>query len=306
MPLAAWTTLLGSGCSKQESTSRIWNVTCADGREYVLKQPTLWAPEERRQQLVREFRVLSHLHGHGVPVAMPVVTDDGAICAEQAGDLYVLLPRIPYDTGVPEEHPDAVGVYRRVGAAIARLSVALADCPFPVPSDEIDIAELITPERWDRLSAADPELGAKLARIAPAMRAATAGLPRQLTHGDCHDGNLLLRDGRVAGFIDVDYLVTAPRIGDVNRWLGNRILWALEAPDERWPAFLRLVDSFLAGYSEVSPLTEQELSALGPALLVNELDTAQWCLDEGDTSSSYATGLFHACHWLADRGAALR
>jgi hypothetical protein len=61
-----------------------------------------------------------------------------------------------------------------------------------------------------------------------------------------------------------------------------------------------------AGYSEVSPLTEQELSALGPALLVNELDTAQWCLDEGDTSSSYATGLFRACHWLADRGAALR
>jgi hypothetical protein len=41
-------------------------------------------------------------------------------------------------------------------------------------------------------------------------------------------------------------------------------------------------------------------------LLVNELDTAQWCLDEGDTSSSYAIGLFRDCHWLADRWAALR
>lgn len=62
----------------------------------------------------------------------------------------------------------------------------------------------------------------------------------------------------------------------------------------------------LAGYSEVSPLSDHELAALGPGLLVNELDSADWEIGEGHDSSSYTTGLFRACHWLADRGAALR
>ncbi|GAB3405505.1 hypothetical protein [Flindersiella endophytica] len=84
------------------------------------------------------------------------------------------------------------------------------------------------------------------------------------------------------------------------------MLWALRAPDRRWPTFLWLVDALLAGYSEVSHLSDQELAALGPGLLVNELDSADWEIGEGHGTSTYATGLIRAAHWLADRNAELR
>ena len=288
------------------ATGRVTHVASADGREYVLKQPMSWDPAAPRLRLAREFRLLSHLHGSGVPVALPIVTDDGSVCAEADGELYVLLPRITFDDGPPEERPDAIDVYRRVGAAIARLDQALADCPYPLSSYELVIDERIKPETFRRVLAADPPLAAKLDRLYPTLRATVAGLPQRLTHGDCHDGNLLLRDGHVVGIIDLDHLTTTPRICDLIRWLGNRILWALREPDDRLPTFLTLVDALLAGYSEVSPLSDQELAALGPGLLVNELDSADWEIGEGHESSTYVTGLIHAAHWLADRGAALR
>lgn len=309
MPLAAWTSLLGSGYVISPGpgrNGRVTHVASADGREYVLKRPMSWDPAAPRLRLAREFRLLSHLHGSGVPVALPIVTDDGSVCAEVDGELYVLLPRITFDDGPPEERPDAVDVYRRVGAAIARLDQALANCPFPLSSYELVIDERIKPETFRRVLAADPVLAAKLDRLYPKLRATCAGLPQRLTHGDCHDFNLLLRGGHVVGIIDLDHLTTVPRICDVTRWLGNRILWAMREPEERWPTFLALVDALLAGYCEVSPLSDRELAALGPCLLVNELDSADWEIGEGHDPSTYLTGLIHAAHWLADRGAALR
>lgn len=56
----------------------------------------------------------------------------------------------------------------------------------------------------------------------------------------------------------------------------------------------------------MSPLSDRELAALGPGVLVNELDSADWEIGEGDNSSTYVAGLIHAAHWLADRDAALR
>lgn len=305
MPLAAWTSVLGPDHDLHVGTDRIWYVTTTDGREFVLKKPMSWDPDAPRLRLAREYRILSHLGAAGVPVAAPIITDDGNICAAEGDDLYVLLPRIRFDTGMPEERPDAPDAYRRVGAAIAGMDVALANCPFGIASYEIVLDQRLTPETCPLLRVADPALARKLDRLAAPMRAATAGLPQQLTHGDCHDGNVLLRDGHVAGFIDLDHLSTAPRICDANRWLGNRILWAMQSPAERWPIFVTLVDALLAGYDEVGGLSEQERRAIGPALLINELDTAEWCLGQGDDSSSYATGLIRACHWLADRDATL-
>ena len=239
-------------------------------------------------------------------VAVPIVSDDGDICVERLGAFYVLLPRIPCDVGSLEERPDAADVYREVGTAIARMHLALEGCPFTISSYEIVLDQRLTPQTFPRLRETEVALARTLDRLAPAMRDATFGLPRQLTHGDCHDGNVLLRDGQVAGFIDLDHLSTAPRICDVNRWLGNRMLWAMGSPGERWPIFVSLVKALLEGYDDANALSDQERRALGPALLLNELDAAEWCLGEGDDSSSYVTGLIRACHWLADRDAVLR
>jgi hypothetical protein len=50
------------------------------------------------------------------------------------------------------------------------------------------------------------------------------------------------------------------------------MLWAIRAPNIRWPIFVTLVDALLEGYDEVSPRSCQERQALGPALLINERD----------------------------------
>ncbi|WP_152360262.1 phosphotransferase enzyme family protein [Microlunatus speluncae] len=305
MPLEAWASVLGSDPIVAEPDGRVRQVTAEDGREYVLKRPMVWDPEAPRLRLAREFRILSVLQGARVPVALPVITDDGCICTERDGEFYLLLPRIPFDIDDLEQRPDAREIYRRVGEAIARMLLALADCPYPSGSYEVVLDERVGPAAFPLLRAADPDLARQLDRLSPRLAAATAGLPRQLTHGDCHDGNILIREGHVVGFIDLDHLSTAPRICDVNRWLGNRVLGAMAAPRERWPAFLTMVQALLSGFDAVSRLSRQERDALGPALLINELNAAEWSLGQGDDSSSYVTGLIRTCHWLADRDAQL-
>lgn len=67
---------------------------------------------------------------------------------------------------------------------------------------------------------------------------------------------------------------SAPANGDDLYVLIPRIRFDTGAPEERPDA-----------------LSDRERRAIGPALLINELGTAEWVLGRGDDSSSYATGV---------------
>jgi hypothetical protein len=86
--------------------NHIWRVTGEDGRQWVLKNlpdiPPGVAP-------VEEYRVLGYLQAAGLPVAAPIITDDGMIAfnanlrthpdeAQPTGrHAYSLMPLLPND-----------------------------------------------------------------------------------------------------------------------------------------------------------------------------------------------------------------
>jgi Ser/Thr protein kinase RdoA (MazF antagonist) len=301
--LAAWQSVLGEASVEplaQTYGDNAWVVSAADGSEYILKRFHTIAVGEPLLRLACEHRVLTHLHRYGVPVAVPLVTDDARLYASDGSDVYVLSPRLPGEQGSPESRPDAAAVYTRIGAAFGLLHEALAEYPHAVPSYVVVAAEGLTPESLAPIREFDESLANKVDRLRDDLIARLDGLPRQLLHGDPHDGNLLLSDGQVTGFIDIDHLPVGPRIGDLARYLANRMLGPIASPDELMPRFRTLVIALLDGYASVNPLPPAERAAIYPAILLRALSNVTWCVSQADRTSSYVTDSVRTAHWLAD------
>ena len=145
----------------------IWRVTGEDGRQWVLKRLPEWPPGVSP---VEEYRVLCYLQARGLPVAVPVVTDDGLI-AHNADNL---------GTGPNEKRPTGPHAYAHI----------------PLHTLPGELRALVDPSR-DRLWSA------------------LTDLPTQLIHGDCNVGNVLVYDGEVSGYLDLDHLPRGPRVRDL-------------------------------------------------------------------------------------------
>lgn len=246
----------------------LWRVVAEDGRHYVLKHlpefPSGIGP-------VDEFRVLCYLQASGLPVAVPVVTDEGRLTLSAGDRAYALIPFLPNDPAVRE----SVALADTIGAGIGRLDRALADCPWQVSCHTDDP---ITDTLGDRLHRLPDALHAVVARRADALREALADLPAQLSHGDCNIGNVLVHDGRVTGYIDLDHLAIGPRVRDLSYYLATRLeahINNANGDPDRMAAVLR---NYVAGYHSVHPLTDRELAAVIPLMFTIEVAFADWSL----------------------------
>lgn len=275
----------------------IWRVIAEDGREWVLKHLPEYPPGVGP---VEEYRVLCYLQAAGLPVAVPVVTDDGLIAynadnlrtelsqKEPTGkEAYALIPLLPNDSRLPESAELAY----TIGAGIGRLDRALADCPWHVTSFTDDPAPEILQKRYPALP---DELRAVTDPLRERLYAAIVDLPTQRTHGDCNAGNVLLHDGAVSGFIDLDHLPTGPRIRDLSYYLVSR-LRALSEPDTLAAALRH----YVAGYESTFPLTEREIAAVVPMMLTVEIGVADWhATGWGADPESYRENLRNI-EWIA-------
>jgi Ser/Thr protein kinase RdoA (MazF antagonist) len=160
-------------------------------------------------------------------------------------------------------------LYRNIGKAVAGLHAALALYPYEIRSFVIDpysgLYNLILPDLYaaGAACAAEAEI---LFALRGEMETALGNLPRQRIHGDCHDGNVCLENGRVSGFIDTDHLPLGPRLFDICEYLIHIIKWDAGDPFKT-EAFLRLFPEFIRGYLEVVPLTDGEKHAIWHMLL---------------------------------------
>ena len=275
--LEAWTSVVGKARlhSMPLVNNPLWRVVAEDGREFVLKRLPEYPPGVGP---VEEFRVLTYLQAAGVPVALHVVTDTGAINTVAGDRTYALFPFLPSDPGNHELGSDAAATSHAIGAAIGRLDRVLADCPWQVRSYVDDPASDILGESLAKLPA---ELTRVVAPFTDRLWAAVAGLPTQRTHGDCNTGNVLVRGTRVSGFIDLDHLPIGPRVRDLSYYLVSRLSQHLSQPEtaERdVAAMMAVLGDYVAGYQETCPLSEQELAAVVPLVLLVEIGSASWSL----------------------------
>lgn len=306
--VGAWSRIVGAARLEPMETvsNQLWRVIAEDGREWVIKRLPEWAPGAGP---VDEYRVLLHLQRSGVPVAVPMITDDGLIAhnADKLGtgpteklptgsSAYALIPYLRSDPGLVET-PELA---HTIGSAIGRLDRALADCPWPVTSFTDDPARDILQDRFGGM----PE---SLRTLALPFRESTyeavVGLPTQrVTHGDCNLGNLLVHDGEVTGFIDLDHLPSGPRIRDLSYYLTSRLSAHLDHGEPE--AMTAMLPHYLEGFRQACPVTDREFAAVVPLMLAVAIGGADWVFRGRGADSPAYQGSLRTVERLARTAAA--
>lgn len=274
-------------------------VTAESGERYVLKEVAKGQPLERRlERLAAEHRLLRYLDRCGVPVPAPLTADDGRTYVrypEDGAALYTLHSMLPNsgakrsdggDSGpaVPTwEQPE---VWANVGAAIGRLHTALAAHPGEIVSWHMALPTRVRENalpavrrhlRGEHLAALDAVFDGLVDEVCAAL----AGLPEQHIHGDCHGGNILIADGEVSGFIDLDHLPLAPRVYDLFYLPPDRLKWRIDEPGAP-EALLPLFPHLIAGYEREHTLTLCERAALWPGMLATQRFFIQAFAEQGN------------------------
>lgn len=256
-------------------TNPVWLAMTDDQRQFVLKELPEYPPGVGP---VDEFRVLCHLASVGIPVALPVITDDGRLMATIGEQRYSLLPWFAHDDGNHELRADAAVICRSIGGAIGRLDAALAACPWQPPSFVDDPAREVLDDTLPKL----PELASMVAPVKDRLWKAVHDLPTQLTHGDCNTGNVLIRATDVVGFLDLDHLPIGPRVRDLSYFLASRLRHHLAhqpTAEHDSRAWIAALPHYLAGYRSALPLTDRELAAMVPLIVVTEIGSTAWCVN---------------------------
>jgi Ser/Thr protein kinase RdoA (MazF antagonist) len=322
--LAAWSGVLGSPWVRVPTrvlvAGRVWEVTDQRGFRYALKRISA-ASGDAVRRFTDEARILAYLHQRELPVAVPVLGDNGNVYATDGGDalsgsLWALTPMLPAGEDTSEEviSASAAARYHHVGATIARMHVALVECPFAIDAS-LEGRGRLGPDRflelWRHLEIALPAsvLADLTACVDPWLEAMLRALDEphvQRVHGDVHGGNILTDHGAVTGIIDLDHLPLAPRSYDLGYYLAFCVHWYigqldLRPPVERTVAFEAY--HLLSGYASNSALTLREtdaLPAMGLAVALILLD--YFLTSQGIVEESWV----RTAHWITEHPDTLR
>lgn len=284
--LGAWSEVFSPPVISERTPGRVWELAAERGDRYVLKKVSTFGAPDPVRRFTGEARILGYLLQRGVPMAVPVLTDDGkAYAADGDGALYAVFPML-LSGGADDPKMDPV-LLENMGAAIARMHDALADCPFGIESWKVGPGTLIA--SWQVLEDGLPaDIFSRLsARVRPRWDSIVRALSAapQRVHGDVHGGNILTDGREVTGIIDCDHLPLAPRGYDLGYYMAFGVQWRLAASqpsppvDEAMPVIVR---HLLTGYDAVSCLTRQENDDLPALALAAALGLVDYFIREHD------------------------
>ena len=251
----------------------VYKIEANRGQWLILKRLTLkhiGGNESRKiNRLHLEYDVLSHLHKSGIPVALPILSDDGQPYVTFGKELYCLSPCLVNNPGVIRNASERDMLYRNYGCALARLHQALETYPDRDIASRTWRTDLIRQVFDEAIPCIfenqSPEQHRALTRmvseIEPKMRALCSALPEQLIHRDCNPGNVLVDHFEVSGFVDCDHFSIGTRIFDLGYFLVHLVKW--DVGNERETAmWLNHYNQVIIGYETVQPLQKQERDAL--------------------------------------------
>lgn len=218
----------------------------------------------------RQVRLMKALSAHGLGAPVIPAQDGREIVTEGDTDM-ILMPRL---SGAPA---NAVGMMkepetaRAVGEGLARLHAALRECDSALCEEE----DLVKTLREWAIPAAAKEIGLDetwTREYLSAFSALYPHLPVQIVHRDPNPDNMLMENGRVAAFLDLDLSRILPRIFDL-AYASTGILvdaFGSLAPEERL-AYFDAAKQIWQGYDEAAPLCDAERRALPLMVVAIEL-----------------------------------
>ena len=203
-----------------------------------------------------------------VPVPLATSHSDTVALDVDSARTAALFPRIP---GVHLDEDQSEGV-ARAASAFATLDLAFSTIDrtdSPAPSFSGDL-EAVHPAVSD-LAQLGPAVGAPVmrlvARAAEIAQPTYASLPSQLIHGDFAFGNVLMRDGRVRGVLDFEFVGRDVRAMELAG--GLALVVSKNAAGQLWRPYLR-------GYLSTLPLDPAEIAALPALALVHVAIVVVW------------------------------
>lgn len=274
-------------------------VTTKCGERFILKNI---ASSLNAERIDTEYNLLRHLQAFGVPVAVPIPPDSGQLCVRDQDGVYLLYPMLPADQTIP---PGGIEeVYANIGAAVARLHVALAAYPGQVDSWTMDLPRTLAEEAVPRIARAltgdDKDAFQRVWMLLHEdMSAALTALPTQLIHGDCHGGNYLLYRGDVSGFVDLDHLPTGPRVYDIGYLLAD-MAKAQFVDIHAHRGWLQRFQHVVIGYQRENTLSRREKDALWFVMLATQLLFVDWFFQHG--RDELARKNLEAFYWIHRNG----
>lgn len=240
-------------CSGQVATSRAvgsaLHLVSSSGHYFLKQRPSA-------EQAAREIELHGFLRERGLPVPECLPTSSGEpFVAHGDGSravsyLYRALPgqHLPSFDGKL-----GLGRARRVGQALGRLHLAMAEVPSSAGFDRYGAEARIV----DELGAAGEPYDVPLAQRIAARCTPSSTLPQQLIHRDFHLYNLLFSGETLSGYLDFDLAQRGPRLFDVcycsMETLAQRFD-ELAFPDY----WFRVLGAILKGYTEYVALTDLE------------------------------------------------
>jgi Ser/Thr protein kinase RdoA (MazF antagonist) len=296
--------IVGAAISPSSSglNNESWFVDAPSGR-YVLR---LYAVVPAAAVEV-EHALLAQLRSAGLPFATPRPVAPAGSPTTWAWVATLGEPRAAaLFERIAGEHPDDAdeSAVEAAAEAFARLDLALA----PMRTDRsaftgrIETVHPLVPD-LDHLDELGPEGAAFVRRMREASKLRGALEPRQIVHGDFAFGNVLLRDGRVTGILDLEVATEDARAAELG--VALRLVLSKSTRERLWLPLLR-------GYLRAAPLTATEIDALPTLASQHDAVVLAWWLgrlrsgarDIRPLTQRVAEALDRE-RWLADHGPAL-
>jgi Ser/Thr protein kinase RdoA (MazF antagonist) len=261
-------------------TTSVARVVTGQGPEMMLKRTSAIDGTELR--LVEQAELTRQLFERGVRVAVPMVALDGQPVVHMDDAVFTLTSRL---TVRAPGLPDRAEVWSSVGGQLATLHTALEQCAARAHGWTMDLPRQLEEEIWPTLDAVADVIGPLLPAVADRVELANrvAGLPQQRLHGDTHGGNILLDRLGVYGIVDFDEIPIGPRVNDVGYYAADLVKNRNDLPG----GVVEIIGNVVAGYHRAAVLSQREVDALVPLMIVTELRFLWWFRTSDDNLAQF-------------------
>lgn len=245
--------------------NRVYQIGIEDAQPLIAKfyRPQRWSDE----QILEEHQFTCELAEHELPVVAPLANPDGELLHHYRGFRFSLYPRKGGHS--PElDNPEHLEI---LGRLLGRIHLLGASRPFECrphldsqsfghQSVELISEKFIPPEYRESYQSLTRDL---LQQIDERFARLTT-VRKIRVHGDCHNGNMLWRDG-APNFVDFDDARMAPAIQD---------LWMLLSGTEDQQR--QQLDKILAGYHLFNDFDYQETQLIEPLRTLRIIHYSAW------------------------------